>query len=174
MRSHSNWALSGHGPAFFQILSWMVLVHAAIGLGEALITGLVVRFVLVRRPDLFDLDHGVAPVKSAAGPHWGQIMLGGLGVALAVAVFLAPFAYEQPDGLEFVGKKLGFLREDGPAAAFPAPIPDYVLKIPGVEHVKLATAAAGVVGTLVVFGVAWGMARILPPRGHEEATSHAA
>ena len=60
------------------------------------------------------------------------------------------------------------------ASAFPAPIPDYELKVPGLEHVKLATAAAGLVGTLVVFGVAWGMAQILPPRGHEEATSHAA
>jgi hypothetical protein len=42
------------------------------------------------------------------------------------------------------------------------------------EHVKLATAAAGLVGTLVVFGVAWGMARVLPRRQNDEAPSHAA
>ena len=41
----------------------------------------------------------------------GQVGLGGLAVALAVAVFLAPFAYDKPDGLEFVGKKLAFLSE---------------------------------------------------------------
>ena len=38
---------------------------------------------------------------------------------------------------------------------------------------KLATAAAGLVGTLVVFGVAWGMARILPHSPNIEATPDA-
>src|ERR1017187_6832098 len=45
-------AASGHGGQFLRILSWMALIHAVIGLGEALITGAVVRFLLVRRPDL--------------------------------------------------------------------------------------------------------------------------
>ena len=45
--------------------------------------------------------------------------LGGLGVALAVAVFLSPFAYDQPDGLEFVGEKLGFLRRGCSAFSLP-------------------------------------------------------
>src|SRR3954471_24465754 len=40
------------GARFFRILTWMALVHAGIGLGEALITGLVLRFVLLTRPDL--------------------------------------------------------------------------------------------------------------------------
>ena len=165
---------SGHWTSFFQILSWMVLVHAAIGLGEALVTGLVVRFILVRRPDLFGIGDDPATDGGSAAVRWGQLALGGLGVALAVAVFLAPFAYDQPDGLEFVGERIGFLRGDSPPTPFAAPIPDYELKLPGMQHVKLATAAAGLVGTLVVFGVAWGMARILPHRQHEEATSHAA
>jgi cobalt/nickel transport system permease protein len=163
---------SGHWVDFFRILSWMVLVHAGIGLGEALITGLVVRFILVRRPDLFVDDPTTDGPPAAL--HRGQTMLGGLAVAVAVAVFLSPFASDKADGLEFVGAKLGFLREDGPPSTISAPIPEYELKLPGVEHVKLATAAAGVVGTLVVFGVAWGMARILPHRKNEEATSHAA
>jgi cobalt/nickel transport system permease protein len=167
-------AASGHWSAFLPILSWMVLVHAAIGVGEALVTGMVVRFLLVRRTDLFDLaDDPTTKPRSSAG-HWGQTGAGGLGVALAVAVFLAPFAYDKPDGLEFVGEKLGFLRGDSSPSPFPAPIPEYELKVPGMEHVKLATAAAGLVGTLVVFGVALGMARVLPHRQKEEATSHAA
>ena len=37
---------------FLRILSWMTLVHAVIGIGEAIITGLVVRFILLTRPDL--------------------------------------------------------------------------------------------------------------------------
>ena len=147
---------SGHWGNFVPILSWMVLVHAAIGVGEAMITGLIVRFILVRRPDLFEMQEGPT-MTTRASERWGQDGLAGLGMALAVAVFLSPFAYDQPDGLEFVGEKLRFL----PAASslrlvpFPAPIPDYELKLPGLEHVKVATAAAGLVGTLVVFGVAW-------------------
>jgi cobalt/nickel transport system permease protein len=167
---------SGHWTNFFQILSWMVLVHAAIGFGEALITGLVVRFILVRRPDLFEIEDDPSTEGGSAPMRWGQFALGGLGIALAVAVFLAPFAYDQPDGLEFVGAKLHFLPDSQAAgpSPFPAPYADYELKLPGVEHVKLATAAAGLVGTLVVFGVAWGMARILPRRQNKEATTHAA
>jgi cobalt/nickel transport system permease protein len=159
---------------FFQILSWMALVHAAIGVGEALITGVVVRFLLVRRPDLFD-DLGGLPVRPSAAGRWGQTMLGGLAIALAVAVFLSPFAYDKPDGLEFVGQKLGFLEAHStpPPLPIPAPIPDYELKLPGLDHVRLATAGAGLVGTLVVFGIAWGMARVLPRPSGEEATTHA-
>ena len=58
---------------------------------------------------------------------------GGLGVALAVAVFLAPFASEYDDGLEWVGGKLGFLKEGTPVLA--APIPDYQLTVPGLSYV---------------------------------------
>ncbi len=156
---------------FFQILTWMALLHAAIGLGEAVITGLVVRFLLYRRADLFDVADEVGQNASAAG-RWGQTFLGGLGVAAAVAVFLAPFAYDQPDGLEFVGDKLKFLSESPGPPPIAAPIPDY--QLPGLSHVKLATAAAGLLGTLVVFGVAWGMARILPRSRNIEANPDAA
>jgi cobalt/nickel transport system permease protein len=165
-------AASGHWSDFSRVLSWMVLVHAAIGIGEAVITGFVVRFILVRRPDLFEMPDDLS---AGTSKRWGQDGLAGLGVALAVAIFLSPFAYDQPDGLEFVGEKLHFLPADeaAPPRPFSAPLPDYELRLPGLEHVKLATAAAGLVGTLVVFSVAWGMAKILPGRRTEEATSHA-
>ena len=152
---------SGQRGDFLRILSWMALVHAAIGVGEAVITGIVVRFVLLRRPDLLD-PHAGPGLRSTGGNPWVQITIAGLGIALAVAVFLAPFASELPDGLEYVGGRLGFLAEESPPAAIPAPLADYRLELPGLDHVKLATALAGVVGTLVVFGVSWGMARALP------------
>jgi cobalt/nickel transport system permease protein len=83
---------SGNHRDFFRILSWMALVHAVIGLGEAIITGLVVRFILLTRPDLIEQDPTFAlePQVSGGGPprRWLATILGGLGVALAVVVFL--------------------------------------------------------------------------------------
>jgi cobalt/nickel transport system permease protein len=166
-------AASGHGGEFPRLLAWMVLVHAVIGLGEAVITGAAVRFLLLRRPDLFeDVDPEFA--RPGVATRWGQAILGGLGVALAVAIFLAPIASEWDDGLEFVGKKLAVVAEDEGPARVPSPMPDYKLWIAGADHVKAATAAAGVVGTLVVFGVARGMARLLPQAKPIEAHADAA
>jgi cobalt/nickel transport system permease protein len=147
-------AASGHGGAFLTILGWMALVHAAIGLGEAVITGLVLRFVLLTRPDLID-----EPDQAPTPALWqrGQVLVAGLGIALAVAIFLAPFASGWPDGFEFVGGKLGFLDGEAPPV-IAAPIRDYAM--PGLpDTLGVATAAAGLVGTLVVFGVGLVLAR---------------
>ena len=165
-------ALSGRAGDFFHVLGWMALVHAGIGLGEALITGLVLRFVLLTRPDLIDgADAGTGTPSRLVG--WGQFALAGLAVALAVAVFLAPYASEHPDGLEFVGGKLHFLKDDVPTL-LPAPIPDYRMPFLDSKHVKAATAVAGVVGTLVVFGVGLGLARVFARRGPEGVSPDAA
>jgi cobalt/nickel transport system permease protein len=95
----------------------------------------------------------------------GQGALAGLAIALAVCVFLAPFASEHPDGLEWVGARLGFLNEQVPAPALvPAPIPDYQLPLFGSAHVKAATAVAGLVGTLVVFALGFALAHPLQRR----------
>jgi cobalt/nickel transport system permease protein len=168
-------AASGHRRDFFQVLTWMALVHALIGIGEALITGVVVRFVLLRRPDLLEPEGALGGSPSRA-VRWGQTMVAGLAVALGVAVFLAPFASESPDGLEYVGQHVGFLSdgEDATAPAFRSPMADYQLKLPGLNHAKAATAMAGAVGTLVVFGLGLGMARVLPRAKPEGATLDAA
>jgi cobalt/nickel transport system permease protein len=161
--------LGGRGD-FFRILSWMALVHAVIGLGEALITGLVVRFLLLTRPDLIDDD----PVADEAGeptglrlPGWLSTTTAGLAIALGVAVFLSPFAWDAPDGLEFVGGKLGFLPGGESPPVLASPMPDYQFPVPtpavGVDHVKLATALAGLTGTLAVFAFAWLLARVFSP-----------
>ena len=149
-------AFSRGWGAFLQTLSWMALVHAGIGLGEALITGLVLRFVLLTRPDLvYRAEETETPERLG----WRQVAVAGLGIALAVGVFVAPFASEHPDGLEYVGEKLGFLKGEAPVL-IPAPIPDYQLALFGEGHVRAATALAGLVGTLVVFAVGLGLARV--------------
>jgi cobalt/nickel transport system permease protein len=148
-------AVSGRKAGFLSVLAWMALVHAAIGIGEALITGLVLRFLLLVRPDLIEDDESRV---SSSMQRWGQVAAGGLGVALAVAVFLAPVASEYDDGLEWVGGKLGFLKAEKPVLT--APIPDYQLPLPGLSYVPAATATAGALGTLIVFGAGFALARI--------------
>jgi cobalt/nickel transport system permease protein len=147
-------ALSGRAADFPRILGWMTMVHAAIGVGEAIITGLVLRFVLLARPDLIYEPAEGAPSRLR---RTGQVAVVGLAVALAIAVVLGPLASDAPDGLEFVGQRLGFLPgESRPVLS--APIPDY--NMPGLTaHVGLATAAAGLVGTLVVFATGLVLAR---------------
>ena len=99
----------------------------------------------------------------------------GLGISLAVAIFLAPLASESPDGLEYVGgQKAGFLPPDGPSALPAAPIAGY--RMPGLSgyNPALATAASGLVGTLVVFGVGISLARSVASGGPEGIGADAA
>jgi cobalt/nickel transport system permease protein len=141
----------------------MALVHAAIGLGEALITGMVLRFVLLVRPDLI---HDYDAPQVSRGLHWGQVGLAGLGIALVVAVFLSPLASSSPDGLEWVGTKIGFLKDSAPSLVA-APIADY--EMPGLKRFGgIATAVAGALGTFVVFGVAFILARIFRTGGRSK------
>jgi len=65
-----------------------------------------------------------------------------------------------PDGLERVAEDKGFIK----AALEPIfeIIPDYVF--PGVGNEALATIAAGLVGTLILFGVGYGLGAVLKER----------
>ena len=67
-----------------------------------------------------------------------------------------------------------FRKTEGPAGDRVADSRLQAARLPAADHVKLATAAAGVVGTLVVFGVAFGMARMLPRSKPIEAYADAA
>lgn len=88
--------------------------------------------------------------------HWWLI---GLLIALAVAL-LSPLASPYVDGLERVAEDQGFLNraEDAPYEV----LPDYVF--PGIQNEALATILAGLVGTLVVFGLAYGLAWVVRRR----------
>lgn len=140
-------AVSGISPANIAIPA-MGGIHALIGIGEGLITAGALGFILATRPDL--IRSGTA--RSAGGKLvWGV----GLGAALLLAV-LSPLASASPDGLERVAEQQGFLN----AAQAPAfnILPDYVF--PGVSNEAAATILAGIVGTLLVFGVALGIAYV--------------
>lgn len=75
----------------------------------------------------------------------------GLAVSLIIGFFLSPFASSLPDGLEWVGEKLGFIHLGEGPQAIKSPLPDYAL--PGVKNEKIATSLAGLIGVLIVFGI---------------------
>jgi len=85
--------------------------------------------------------------------------LAALVVCLALAT-IAPLASSAPDGLERVAEDKGFigLAENAPFEI----MADYVF--PGVENEALATVMAGWLGTLILFGVAYGLAWLIKSR----------
>jgi cobalt/nickel transport system permease protein len=138
-------AVSGTSPANIALPA-MAGVHALIGLGEGLITLGALSFIQASRRDLLRLDQQ-PPVGSRL------VWVTGLLVAIALAV-ASPLASSHPDGLEWVARQQGFLgNARGPAYTI---IPDYIL--PGIASPVVATILAGVIGTLIVFGVALGVA----------------
>jgi cobalt/nickel transport system permease protein len=138
-------AVSGISPANISIPT-MGGIHALIGIGEGLITVGALSFLYATRRDLVQ-----AGGETAVG---GKLVWGvGLMIAIALAVF-SPLASTHPDGLEWVAGQQGFLNlAQGPLYKI---IPDYIF--PGVHNEALATILAGILGTLIVFGVALGVA----------------
>jgi cobalt/nickel transport system permease protein len=129
----------------------MVNIHMLIGIGEGLISALVLAAIERTRPELVT---GQAQT-SAAWKHWFAC---GLLVVLGLAVFVAPFACPWPDGLEAVAARLGFEHQTVEHLVS-APAPDYAL--PGIHWTVGAMALAGLVGTIVVLGLSWMLGRFL-------------
>ncbi len=89
-------------------------------------------------------------------------IVSGLGISLLIAVFLSPFASQDPDGLDRVSQDQGFDNKavEEPIAhrlPFYQVFDEYALR--GVPE-QIATPIAGLVGTLVTFGLAWGIGKL--------------
>ncbi len=139
-------ALSGTSPANIAVPT-MAGIHALIGIGEGLITAGALAVITAARPDL--LHQGQAQAALGGRAVW----VGGLIVALGLAV-ASPLASAHPDGLEWVAGQQGFL--DAAQAPVFKIIPDYLL--PGVSNQATATILAGMIGAVIVGGVALGVA----------------
>lgn len=75
----------------------------------------------------------------------------GLLVAVGLAVFVAPWADPSPDGLEKVAETQGFSETARDHDLEEGPLADYGVRAIG--EGRLSTALAGLVGTLLTFGV---------------------
>jgi cobalt/nickel transport system permease protein len=140
-------AASGTSPLSLGLPA-MASVHALIGLGEGIITTGAIALLQASRPKVLEAG------ETAPGRKGASFVAVGLVVALIVAMF-SPLASGSPDGLEAVAEREGFL--DRALEPFYELLPDYSL--PFVHNEAVTTILAVVVGTVIVFGVAWAIGR---------------
>jgi cobalt/nickel transport system permease protein len=150
-----QYAIGGNGGVDVgTVFGAMVGVHALIGIGEGLISAAVVGAVLAVRPDLIAGITGHEMRADGAHSPSRRALTGfvaaGLAAAFALVAFVAPIASADPDGLEKVAEDTGFIEtaEEHPIGG---PLADYAAS--GVENERLGTVLAGVVGTVVTFGI---------------------
>ncbi|ARV62141.1 cobalt transporter [Nostocales cyanobacterium HT-58-2] len=141
-------ALSGTAPVNI-VLPAMSGVHILIGIGEGLITGGVLTYLMTARPDLLpgnqqEFKGWVVPVVSI----------------LLIAGVLSLLASAWPDGLERVAENLGFINlAEQVRVSVPTPFADYTIN----GNEGIGTSIAGIIGSIVCFGVAFGIARLVRP-----------
>jgi cobalt/nickel transport system permease protein len=152
---------ASHTVRWSVALPAMAGIHMLIGVGEGLITALVLVGIAHVRPELIVDETPTEPGRSCVA-----VAVYGVLIALGLALFASPFASQWPDGLDRTAEILGF-KERAAAPILSAPIPDY--EMPGISWSPLATSIAGAAGTIVAFIFAWLLARVLVPRRIPEA-----
>ncbi len=143
-------AISGTAN-FGVVLPAMAGVHILIGVGEGLITGGVLAYLVKARPDLLP-GNDEQQIRSWVVPVVSIFLIAGL---------LSLFASAWPDGLEKVAEDTGFIDlAEQVRIAVPTPFADYTFN----ENEGIGTSIAGIVGSIVCFGVAWGIAQVVKPK----------
>ncbi len=143
----------------------MTGIHAIVGMGEAIITMLVITAIERVRPDLIG-SRTLAP-SGAVPPSRVSFVAYALLVTLVLAVFIAPFASPWPDGMAKVASTFGFSAKAVPVAS--PMLAGY--RVPGVENPGLAAGLAGGAGAVVVMGLSFVISVLLLPR--RPSSSHA-
>jgi len=142
----------------------MAVLHAVIGLGEGLITMLVLSAIMKTRPELVtDTSLQIREKKPA--------FIYGVVIVLALLLLITPFASQLPDGLDRVAQVLGFETKKIELQRYPMPLKDY--KFFGIESPALSTIAAGTAGAIVVFTISYVLAGMLIPKKNNSTNSSA-
>jgi len=157
-----------------KLFAVMTSFHSLIGVGEALITGGVVSYLLAVRPELIpELNSQPGAVAGL-----GRVVWSGAIAALAVAAFVAPFASEGADGLEAVAARMKFdaLEEESRSLL----MVDYEIPLPVVDSSsgfwqKVSVSLAGVLGTSAILGMTVIFGRVTRSRlaAREAGSTHA-
>ena len=153
-----EWLFGASAPVPFDtVFTAMVGVHLAIGVGEGVLSALVVSAVIVSRPDLVvgaaDLDPDALATRRRVDAR--AFLLGSLLVSVFVAAVASQFAAGSPDGLERVADDQGFAASAGDHAIGGSVFADYATR--GIDNEAVSLAVAGVVGVALTLVVGWGI-----------------
>jgi cobalt/nickel transport system permease protein len=140
---------------FDRVFTAMVGVHTLIGIGEGVITGLTVAAVVAARPDLVVGARDLQLPRRARRRSVRPFVLVGLAVTLVVAVGVAQFAVDDPDGLERVAEDTGFAEAAEDHRFESSLFADYATS--GVVNESWSLAIAGTAGVLLTLLVGSGL-----------------
>ena len=91
------------------------------------------------------------------------LLITSMAIALGISAFLSPLASKDPDGLDRVAQDLKFEDKANTESVKKLPFAqifeEYSIK--SIENEQLSTAIAGVTGTLVVFGITYGIGKLV-------------
>lgn len=141
-------AFSGNiGISFRTLLTALLFYHVFIGMLEGVITTVVIAYL-----EKAGTVPGVGTVQRVR-MDVKRVAVAVFVTAILVAAVLSPWASALPDGLEKVAIEKGFIVKSEGRGIGPALFADYLF--PGVENQALATSLGGVLGTVIVFGLAY-------------------
>lgn len=153
-----QWLFGATAPVPFDtVFGAMVGVHLLIGIGEGIISAMVVAAVMASRPDLVYGARDLTREQAAERPRIGMrafLIAAGL-VALVVATVVSQFAVDNPDGLERVAEDQGFIDSARDHALGGSPFADYATQ--GLDNEALSLAVAGIVGVVITLLVGFGV-----------------
>jgi len=145
------WSGTAPGQTVFPAMAG---IHAVIGVGEALITCMVVAALRHARPELL-----VSPSDDVRVSGTWTIVAYAAVIALGLVLFVSPFASDWPDGLEMVAARLGFDQKAVQYPLAPAFIHDY--QFPWIGSGVLATVVGGIIGVGMVLFLVYALSRLL-------------
>jgi cobalt/nickel transport system permease protein len=161
-----EWLFGASAPVPFDtVFGALVGVHILIGIGEAIISALVVAAVLATRPDFVAGAAHLAPADLVGRAQVGArpFAIGGLVTAVFFAVVVSQFAGSSPDGLERVATDEGFMENSREHALSDSLFAEYATR--GIDNESLSLAVAGLGGVLLTLTVGCGVVSALrPPR----------
>jgi cobalt/nickel transport system permease protein len=160
-----QWLFGATAPVPFDtVFGAMVGVHTLIGIGEGVISALIVAAVLSSRPDLVFGASDLAQARLDQGSRvpLRAFVIGSVVVTMLVATVVSQFAVDDPDGLEAVAEDAGIIASGQEHGLSDSIFADYATA--GINNESLSLAIAGAAGTIITLAVGYGLFRALRQR----------
>lgn len=154
-----QWLFGATAPvSFADVFGAMVGVHFLIGVGEGVISAMLIGAVMASRPDLVhgasDLDRSLPGFRDHRVPM-RTFVIGGVVAALLFGAVISQFAAGDPDGLQRVAVEEGFADRARDHSLGDGIFANYATA--GLENETLSLAIAGAAGTVIALSVGWGI-----------------